>query len=133
MVAMIHKNDIEPRLSVLEKGQENLQNNLMSLANSVKEQGTQLESALIRLSEKMDNVGKTDWTTFWTMVGTLVLLLGAISTPVWLHFNAVEKEFISIKDNIKDLNTFQLNSVSEHSKLKTKIEIYEKHFKIKDE
>lgn len=93
---------LEPRISVLETTSEALQKELMALSNAVKEQGNQLTNAISNLAtahnaayntlaDKIGAIGKTDWTTFWTMIATLILALGAISTPIWLNFAALEK------------------------------------------
>lgn len=117
---------IEPRLSVLEKGQENLQNNLLSLAQSVDKQGAQLETALVRLSEKIDSTAKTDWTTFWTMIATLLLLLGAVSTPVWIYFGSIDKQISNHEISITKLNDFTIESIKNRAELTIRSEYQDK-------
>lgn len=93
---------LEPRVSVLEKGQEALQKDLISLTSSVKDQGLQLTAAIAKLSdtvhertsilsEKMSNQQKTDWQTLFTAAGVVLLIISAVLTPIWMKFTDNEK------------------------------------------
>jgi hypothetical protein len=85
---------LEPRISILEKGQESLQRDLSNLASSVERQGTHLEHAIGKLndsfstiSERITSAAKTDWQTVLTLIGIIIIVLGAVMTPVWLSLN----------------------------------------------
>jgi hypothetical protein len=99
---------LEPRVSILERGQEALQRELTTLTSSVKEQGAQLTAAISELAKAHGNSHKeliveiarnkqTDWSTLLTGLGVTIALVIALSTPIWLSFNWEEK-----KDNIQD-------------------------------
>lgn len=104
--------NLEPRVSVLEKGQEAIQRDLLELSTSVKEQGIQLTNAITRLSDnhnltynsladKISNINKTDWQSFWTMVGAICIIIAAIMAPVWTSFAYYNEKSNDIK-NIVD-------------------------------
>lgn len=128
---------IEPRVTALEIGQENLQKELMNLTVVVKEQGLQLTSAISKLIEthndsvadlleRLNSFAKTDWTTFWTMIGSIVLILGAISTPIWLNFGYLNKELEETNIHISKSDIIALDSIKNNSILSAKVESLEK-------
>jgi len=130
---MEEKNHLEPRVSSLEKGQETLQRELISLSESVKEQGSQLTSAITKLSDAnvsnynnlLDKIGernKTDWQTFWTAAACVVLLIGAISTPVWMNFSYVDKLSNKTDSKIEKLEVFTIESIKDRADLRAQIE-----------
>lgn len=131
---------LEPRISILEKGQEALQANVSELSTAVKEQGRQLYEAFNKMSEiqtnnfrelhekigesnnKISENNKTDWATIWTMIGTLVLIIGAIFAPVWMYFNVIAKEQESMKSAIEKLENFTITSIKERTELKARLD-----------
>lgn len=110
--------ELEPRISVLEKGQEALQKDIAALGMVVKEQGTQITDALVKMMEKINeeksqriSSSKTDWATILTGIGVGITAIVLISTPIWMQFNTIdryllrfEKEFDTIKVEQKLMN-----------------------------
>lgn len=130
-------NDLLPRVSVLEQGQDAIQRDINSLSETVKEQGVQLSNAVIKmgeihqqtfndLSREISAVGKTDWQTFWTMIGTLVVIIAAIMAPVWMSFTNVEKNETQLSETVKEIKQTQIENIKYITELKTKLEIMEK-------
>jgi uncharacterized coiled-coil protein SlyX len=117
---------MEPRITALEIGQENLYREVSSLTTAVKDQGHQLTQSIAKLSEQVSNHGKTDWTTFWTMIMAGLLLLTAISTPVWITFTGVEKNSIRHDNELARIEGLTVDSIKERAELRTKIENQEK-------
>ena len=124
--------NIVPRVSILEKGQEAIQKDIISLSHSIKEQGLQLSNTLTKMSEynqitfgtlsdKLGNVNKTDWQTFWTMIGTLVVIIAAIMAPVWMSFSYVEKGTNEMNTNIKEIKAAQIENIKTIASLQTEI------------
>lgn len=123
----------ESRVTALEAGQQALHRDVTSLGLIVKEQGNHLSNAIDKLidshnlsfsqlSDKINSVGKTDWTTFWTMIGTLILIIGAISTPVWITFNSIDKAMEKEDKQIERLSDFTISSIKDQTELKVRIE-----------
>lgn len=136
-MAIEKKDNLEPRISVLEAATETLGRELIQLSTSVREQGVQLTKAIgdlavtqnqsyNSLSDKIANFGRTDWTTFWTMMGSILLLLGAISTPVWLNFNAIDKQEQKVEKRLDKHDDLILEGLKERAQLREKIEMLEK-------
>lgn len=110
--------NLVPRVSVLERGQEAIQRDLISLSHAVKDQGLQLTNALTTLTEahhqsfnviqeKISSGSKTDWQTFWTMGGTVLIVIAGIMSPVWMQFSQVEKNFNSTNETIQRMQDIQ--------------------------
>lgn len=129
--------DLLPRVSVLERGQDAIQRDIISLSETVKEQGVQLSNAVIKmgeihqqtfndLSKEIGAVGKTDWQTFWTMIGTLVVIIAAIMAPVWMSFTYVDKNATEMNSNIKEIKAAQIENIKNIAKLEMKLEMMEK-------
>lgn len=129
--------ELLPRVSVLERGQDAIQRDIVSLSQTVKEQGAQLSNAVIRmgeihretfdsLSKDINASSKTDWQTFWTMIGTIMLIIAAIMAPVWMSFNNVDKENIRVSENIKRINDEQIENIKSITRIETKLEVMEK-------
>lgn len=125
--------DLLPRVSVLERGQDAIQRDIISLSETVKEQGVQLSNAVIKmgeihqqtfnnLSKEIGSVGKTDWQTFWTMIGTIMLIIAAIMAPVWMNFSYVERENVKLGEVIKDIQETQIENIKAITELRIKIE-----------
>lgn len=124
--------NLAPRVSILEKGQEAIQRDIISLSHSIKEQGTQLTNALTKLSdsnqstfnsisEKLNNYGKTDWQSFWTMIGTLIVIIAAIMSPVWMSFIYVDKNATEMNNNMKEIKAAQIENIKNIASLQTEI------------
>lgn len=110
--------ELEPRVSVLEKGQEALQRDLSQLTTAVRDQGTQLTMAIAKLAdntnanftqlaEKLSSSQKTDWHMFWqtlfTGVGIVVVLLGACFAPVWMSITYHHETIHEIKASVAEI------------------------------
>lgn len=106
--------ELEPRVSVLEKGQEALQQDLLKLSSTVKEQGTQLTLAIkdlavaanennTKILDKIAIRDKTDWQTIFAGLTFMALIVAAISTPVWMNFSVIERERVDFKIEVKEL------------------------------
>lgn len=133
-------NNIVPRVSILEKGQEAIQRDIISLSHSIKEQGLQLSGTLTKmseynqitfgnLSEKLGNVNKTDWQSFWTMIGTLVIIIAAIMAPVWMSFTYVDKTNTEMNSNLKEVKSAQIENIKNIASLQTELRIMKEHAK----
>jgi len=131
------KENIEPRLSVLEATTETLGKELIQLSSTVKEQGAQLTTAINSLaqsqnnsyrdlSDKLTNVGKTDGTTFWTMIGTIVLLLGAISTPIWINFRSIEADSFKVEKKLDKHDELALEGIRDRAEFRQRLDYLEK-------
>lgn len=126
--------EIEPRVSVLEKGQEAIQRDLLELSTSVKEQGIQLTNAITRLSDnhnstynsladKISNINKTDWQSFWTMIGTLCLIVAAIMAPVWTSFAYYNEKSNELKYVVDKHLDRELETVLKIGKIEALLEV----------
>jgi len=126
-------NSLVPRVSVLERGQEAIQRDLITLSHAVKDQGLQLTNALTKLSdahnnsfnilnEKISSTNKTDWQSFWTMIGTLAVIIAGIMAPVWMNFAAVEKNQNFTSNSVHELQESNIELIKDISILKTRIE-----------
>lgn len=104
----------------------------MSLSSVVKEQGHQLSlsinklvdshnNSFAQLSDKINAVGKTDWTTFWTMVMTILLLLTAVSTPVWITFSGMDKAIAKQDKALDELRLFSIESIKDRAELRAEV------------
>lgn len=124
--------NLAPRVSILEKGQEAIQRDLISLSHSVKEQGLQLTHAITKvsegnqtafnnLSEKISNSNKTDWQTFWTMIGTIVVIIAAIMAPVWMSFSYVDKNATEMNNNMKEIKAAQIENIKNIASIQTEL------------
>lgn len=127
-----------PRVSVLERGQEAIQRDLITLSHAVKDQGLQLTSALTKLTEvhhssfnilneKISSTGKTDWQSFWTMAGTLIVIVAAIMSPVWMQFNQVEKNFSNMNEQLSEIKTTQIENLRNIAVIKAQYDASEKY------
>ena len=127
-------NNLVPRVSILEKGQEAIQRDIIALSHSIKEQGAQLSNTLTKMSEydqinfstfsdKLNNVNKTDWQSFWTMIGTLVIIIAAIMAPVWMSFTYVDKNMNQMNDHIKDQKSAQIENIKNIASLQTELRL----------
>ena len=108
--------ELEPRLTILEEGHKAIQRDLLNLSGSVKEQGVQLTSAILELSNKISSTGRVDWQTIFAFVTVSILLIAGISTPVWMNFSYVAKDIDGINQNIHDIRDFQHVSIKEQAK-----------------
>lgn len=140
MATTNNKEDLVPRVSILEKGQEAIQRDIISLSHSIKEQGTQLSNALTKmsdynqitfgaLSEKLGSINKTDWQSFWTMIGTLVIIIAAIMAPVWMSFTYVDKTTNEINSNMKEIKATQIENVKNIASLQTELRLIKENAK----
>jgi hypothetical protein len=120
---------IEPRITALEIGQANLHRDVTALASAVKEQGQQLTSSLTKLAEsnngsyqslleKFNNNNKTDWSQFWTMITAILLLLTAISTPVWITFTSIDKTISKQESALTELKEYTLDSIQDRAEIR---------------
>lgn len=130
--------DIEPRVSVLEKGQESLQNELRSLAQSVKEQGRQLETAIVdmskshimnfnQLSEKIAGMAKTDWQTIVAFLGVGCIVITAVFSPVWMAFSYNSKVQDDIQKEIEKMNVVITGGTKDRAELNVKVDFINKY------
>lgn len=103
--------DVIPRISVLEKSQEAIARDLISLSHSVKSQGEQLTAAILSLSqtqnanynalaEKIGANNLTDWTSFWSMVGVVLILVGMLLAPAYLMNTFNNEKIQDLKERI---------------------------------
>lgn len=134
---MKNLHELEPRVSVLEKGQIELQRELGQLSVMVKEQGAQLTNAIANLSqnqsnnskelfEKINSLSRTDWQTILTFVGVLIVLIGAILTPVWMSFNFIDSKLESLTEQVNRHEVRHFDSLEERAILRTKLELIER-------
>lgn len=131
--------NIEPRVSILEKGQESLQRDLKDLAHSVKEQGIQLGEAIVeisktqnvgfsQLSDKITNAGKTDWQTVVAFIGVGCVIITAIFSPVWMAFNYTDKNHNNLEKIVDTQGTIIMDGAKERASLSAKIESLQNNF-----
>ena len=129
--------DLLPRVSVLERGQDAIQRDIISLSETVKEQGVQLSNAVIKmgeihqqtfndLSKEIGSASKTDWQTFWTMIGTIMLIVAAIMAPVWMNFTYVDKENSRLTTLVNEIKETQIENIKLITELKIKVDHMEK-------
>lgn len=129
--------DLLPRVSVLERGQDAIQRDIISLSETVKEQGVQLSNAVIKmgeihqqtfndLSKEIGSASKTDWQTFWTMIGTIMLIVAAIMAPVWMNFTYVDRENARLTTLVNEIKETQIENIKLISELKIKMDHAEK-------
>lgn len=139
-MATTNKEDLVPRVSILEKGQEAIQRDLISLSHAVKDQGVQLTNALTKLTEahhssfdiiqeKISNSNKTDWQSFWTMIGTLAIIVAAIMAPVWMSFTYVDKNTNEMNSNIKEMKVSQIENIKNIASLQTELRLIKENAK----
>lgn len=129
---MLHS--LAPRVSILEKGQEAIQQDLLNLSTAVKEQGVQLTNAITKLSDnhnstynaladKISNINKTDWQGFWTMVTVIVMLVAAVLAPVWMNFNNQANLIYDNSKRIEKMEDRYIENVREHAKFSAYLEV----------
>lgn len=132
MATTKEEQNLSPRVSILEKGQEAIQRDIITLSHSIREQGSQLTNALTKisesnqntfntLSEKISSINKTDWRTFWTMIGTLVVIIAAIMAPVWMSFTYVDKNATEMNSNLKEIKATQIENIKNIASLQTEL------------
>jgi len=129
--------DLAPRVSILEKGQEAIQRDLLNLTHSVKEQGTQLTTAILSLSqsqnsnynalsEKIGSNSKTDWPTLMSLLGLVFIVIGALMTHIYIQFSYVDREILKINNQIEQVEISLKQNLTTHAILNTRIEHLEK-------
>jgi predicted PurR-regulated permease PerM len=127
-------NNLSPRVSILEKGQEAIQRDIITLSHSIREQGSQLTNTLTKisesnqntfntLSEKISSINKTDWQSFWTMIGTLVVIIAAIMAPVWMSFTYVNSNAEQMNEAIKEIKATQIENIKYIASLQTELRL----------
>lgn len=130
---MNRQHELEPRVSVLEEGQKALSADVLALSQTVKEQGAQLTNAISRLADnqytssrelidKVNNLSKTDWQTIIAAIGVVILLIGAISTPIWMNFTYIDKTVTDKDARISKLEDKITECMIQDAIIKTKIE-----------
>jgi hypothetical protein len=133
----LNNEPMEPRITALEIGQENLYREVSSLTSAVKDQGYQLTQSISKLAEasnanyqtvleKINTQGKTDWQTFWTMIAAVIMILGAISTPIWITFSEIDKNFIKQELSIDKIEKITFESIKDRAELNVKLEYQQK-------
>lgn len=121
--------ELSPRVSALEAGQEALVKDISSLASTVKDQGSQLTNAIMNLSasqntihqslsEKIGNISKTDWATWMGGVTILFIILGALLVPVWVSLSYEQRLDEITRDRIKTLEDRTIQNLSDISTIK---------------
>jgi chromosome segregation ATPase len=136
-------NELAPRVTRLEAGQEALQNNLSHLTHTVETQGKQLTTAITDLSQEqrsaIDNVnkilserGRTSWGTLgaWAAVILAVtmyhngLTLKPYDTSQQLHEDRIEE----IEDSLNQHHQLPIHPVAKEQVLKIRQEIGDLEF-----
>lgn len=129
--------DLIPRVSVLEVSQQAIQRDLSNLTHSVQRQGEQLTLAITQLStaqnanfatlaEKIGASTKTDWQSFWSMIGVLILIGGSVMGYIQMQFTYHDKTHQQLQVHIDKLQDLAQEGIKERAVSSSKIEALEK-------
>jgi hypothetical protein len=106
----------EPRVAKLETSMEMLTNNVNTLTNTVREQGTDIEKQLRELAISVNAAAgpkKTDWGLMLGAVGLALAIGAAVFAPLNLRISDNQKNVESAAINIKNHEILSSHPVSD--------------------
>ena len=124
--------NISQRVTVLEVGLSSLSDTVKDLAHVVKSESHEVNKHISRLSDKFTDAQTPNWGNWIAFAAVLIILLGAITTPIWLSFAHTEQDIIRNEQNIKYLLDSHMKDVYNNGKQDARLKNLEKNARHKN-